>query len=69
MKEDRKNKSQLLLVGGFLTLGIFTSATAETLQVPREHPTIQAAIEAAKAGDTVLVSPGTYKERIHLSRG
>ncbi|UCD38402.1 MAG: hypothetical protein JSW54_02685 [Fidelibacterota bacterium] len=32
--------------------------------VPNDYPTIQAAINAADVGDTVLVSPGTYQETI-----
>ena len=34
------------------------------LDVPMEFPTIQAAIEAAAIGDTVLVQPGIYAENI-----
>lgn len=37
-----------------------------TLVVPTNHATIQAAIVAAVPGDTVLVLPGTYVERIDL---
>src|SRR5262245_61047831 len=37
---------------------------ASTLQVPSAYPTIQAAIDAAVDGDTVLVAPGTFRERI-----
>jgi hypothetical protein len=40
-----------------------------TLRVPAEFATIRAAIEAAKAGDTVLVSAGTYYEQLDLKDG
>jgi hypothetical protein len=35
-------------------------AVAATLNVPQAYPNIQAAINAAQAGDTVLVAPGVY---------
>ena len=44
-------------------------ASAATLRVPGDHKTIQAAIDAASAGDAVLVSAGTYRERIRLKAG
>jgi K319-like protein/copper-binding protein NosD len=37
---------------------------AATLRVPADYPGIQQAINAAAVGDTVVVSPGTYYERI-----
>jgi hypothetical protein len=39
-------------------------ATADTLHVPAVWPTIQSAIDAASAGDTVQVAAGQYNERI-----
>ncbi len=41
-------------------LGFTAVAGAETLRVPSEYPTIQAAMAATVNGDTVLVADGTY---------
>ena len=48
---------------------VVAPALAVSLQVPDEHKTIQTAIDVAKAGDTVLVAPGTYRERLVLKTG
>jgi uncharacterized protein (TIGR03437 family) len=39
-----------------------------TIHVPADKATIQAAILSASNGDTVLVSPGTYREKIDFSK-
>ena len=41
-----------------------SSATAGTLKVPADFPTIQAAVDAAVDGDTVLVAKGVYPESV-----
>jgi len=41
----------------------------KTLRVPSEYPTLQRALDASGAGDTVLAEAGTYRERVRLKAG
>ena len=59
----------LRFIAVLILIAVSTPALAETLRVPQGHRTIQAAVDAAQPGDTVLVSAGTYKERIQLKPG
>ncbi len=47
----------LFFVPAMLVSGI---ASAATIQVPANQPTLQAAVAAAATGDTILFAPGTY---------
>ncbi|MCP4833725.1 MAG: hypothetical protein GY895_03080 [Phycisphaera sp.] len=55
-----------LIVGLMATALGTTMSTADTLIVPSEFPTIQAAIFAASDGDTIAVQPGEYSESIFV---
>jgi beta propeller repeat protein/parallel beta-helix repeat protein len=46
---------------------VAAAASAATLNVPRDYPRIQAAIDAASDGDTVVVAPGVYYETINFA--
>ena len=62
------NKQRTLLTGLFILILLVTSAGAATLNVPGDYATIQAAINAASPGDTILVQSGTYKENIDVNK-
>ena len=53
---------QLLVTATVILAMSAAPATATTIHVPADQPTIQAGIDVATAGDTVLVACGTYYE-------
>ena len=42
------------------------SASPDVIYVPTDYPTIQAAIEAASSGDTIIVGDGVYSESLKV---
>lgn len=40
---------------------------SSTVRVPEDHETIQAAVDAAKPGDLVLIGPGVYHEAVEVA--
>lgn len=53
-------KSCTAVITALAALILTTSAFATVLHVPSTYPTIQAGVDAAVDGDTVLLTPGTY---------
>ena len=60
---SRRSAPSLRLVSCLALLclsSLSRAASAGTLTVPGQYATIQAAINASRSGDTVLISDGTY---------
>jgi parallel beta-helix repeat protein len=49
-----------------LLIVVSNAAMAATLMVPSQYATIQNAINASSNGDTILVSPGTYRYEVGI---
>ena len=49
-------------------VSVFASETETPIIVPTDFPTIQAAIDSAKNGDTILVMPGKYGECLTINK-
>ncbi|MCK4735214.1 MAG: right-handed parallel beta-helix repeat-containing protein [Methanophagales archaeon] len=58
-----------IAIGILLTLFFLASTcTASTIYVPGDYTTIQAAVDAASQGDTIIVKDGTYTENINVDK-
>jgi hypothetical protein len=63
------------VIGGFVAgaLALFgtaglNGAGGQVWHVPGDYPTIQAAVDSANEGDTILVAPGVYSEHVAVSK-
>ena len=55
-----------LIVGFLLVVALASSLFSATLRVPSDYATIQAAVDAAAPGDTILISPGVHDEAVTI---
>jgi parallel beta-helix repeat protein len=60
----------LLIVVAFMTSMVTATPAqaASTIVVPRDYPTIQAAVDAAAPGTTISIKSGTYTEEVVISK-
>ena len=70
---EKKMRKEVLVEMLFCTAILFlcafiSSASASTLYVPDDHSTIQAAVDAASDGDTIIVRDGTYVENVDVNK-
>jgi plastocyanin len=76
-QDGRQGMAATLVVGGVSyypgqeaagpALRPVARASGVTRRVPEDHDTIQAAVDAARPGDLVLVGPGTYREEVKVT--
>lgn len=67
-KDDDLNSASLVDYSSFLTSADLATPTYNVLlKVPSEYSTIQAAIDFAVSGDTILIDSGTYYESLTIN--
>ena len=54
------------LIAALAVLLLGTVASASVIKVPKDHEFIQAAIDAAFEGDTIIVSRGEWDDTIRV---
>ena len=65
------NKISLVFVLVAVAFALFVcvcDVVSATIYVPDDYPTIQAAVNAASAGGTIIVRDGTYNENINVNK-
>lgn len=65
-----ERKKMCIVAAALLALFAMTTPVyaAQEVRVPQDYPTVQAAITAAKDGDTIVVAPGTYRESLVIEK-
>ena len=58
-----------ILLGLLMVIVSTTPIWGAVVRVPDDYPSISAALATARAGDTVLVAPGTYYESLTMQPG
>ena len=61
LADKGRGSQRLAAVALFLLPWLFGAANATTCLVPQDYPTIQAGVDAAVSGDTILIAPGVYR--------
>lgn len=55
-----------LLIGASVLVARPAGAAGTTIRVPQDHATVQGAVDAASAGDLILVDKGVYNEEVFI---
>jgi hypothetical protein len=53
-----------ILLASLAVLLAAATAKADTITIPDDYPTVQAGVDAAVTGDTIIVRPGVYRENV-----
>jgi len=65
---NTRNVTIGILLAVVIAVPLVPAHADHAIHVPADYPTIQAAINAANAGDDIVISPGTYSEQLSISK-